>query len=148
MAGATLLLISAGGAINSGIVAISNQLIENAKILTPSSTDTASANYELRSNGTAWRITGGNATQISNEWLLAGLPSSFDVRATLQSGSTPLGSALATWLVLSQLREWHVERVVSSVGITQSILLVEIRDGVSLAVLATATITLTAEVVA
>jgi hypothetical protein len=122
-------------------VAISDETVEHIR-----TTATANAGYQLHSDGTidlnrattlTWSVNGGT-------WLTGGASSDAEVRATLNSGSTPSGSALSTWLNLGTTRNWYVTR--SANGTTTCNLTVEIRDASTLTVLDSATIVLTATV--
>lgn len=68
----------------------------------------------------------------------------YEVRATLNSGTTPSGSSLGSWLVLNNTRSWQLLR--TSIGLVQCQLFVEIRRASDGTVLDSATINLTAEV--
>lgn len=63
---------------------------------------------------------------------------------TNNSGTVPTGSALATWLNLGTTRSWQITR--GSVGINTSVNTVQIRLAATGAVMASATVTFTAEV--
>ena len=70
----------------------------------------------------------------------------YEVRATLVSGNTPTGSALApSWLLLSSDRTW--ELVASPGNVLVCTLTIEIRDTATSTVRATATVNLTADAV-
>lgn len=99
----------------------------------------ATATFSVTSGGTAT-----NTGAAGQTWLLSGAAGDYDVRATLASGSSPTGSALATWHDCGTTRSWTLTQ--TTVGLNTCTLTVEIRNGTTLAVLATATITITAEV--
>lgn len=100
----------------------------------------ASSSYELLSSGVAREVTSAGGTfNYSGEWLTSGSASSVEVRATLQSGSTPSGT-LNTWLNLGTTRSWTLSR--TGIGTSSCVLLVELRNAASGTVLDTATITL------
>lgn len=99
----------------------------------------ALASYALLSSGSA-QVDG---SPVSGEWLVSGSASSFEVRATVQSGALTSGTT-GSWLNLGTTREWVVER--TTLGTNTCALLVEIRNASSGSVLDSATITLTAEV--
>lgn len=94
--------------------------------------------YELLSTGVAQRVSGTLGTlTYSGEWLVRGAAADFQVRATLNSGSLTAGSsATGTWLALSTSRSWFRD-FDGAADLT-----IEIRDATSLAVLASANVTL------
>lgn len=71
-------------------------------------------------------------------WLLLGSASDYEVRATLLSGTLTSGT-VGAWLSLGSSRSWSR---VSNATVT---IVIEIRDAVTLSVLATGTITITAD---
>jgi hypothetical protein len=78
----------------------------------------------------------------SPEWNPAGFPAaSFEGRWTNTSGTPTSGDLTATWLGLGTTRGWTVSR--GTVGTTACTGTVEIRDASTLAVLASASITIT-----
>lgn len=110
----------------------------------------AYAGYRLHSDGT---IDGTAATSLNwannlGTWLVNGLNSDFEVRATLNSGALDAASsATGSWLVLSTARLWYCFRDgVFGAGQQVANLTIEIRDASTLGVLDTATITLSATV--
>ena len=107
----------------------------------------AFAGFRLNSNGTMqeteattldWAIDGGT-------WVGFGVGSDYEVRFTLNSGSSPTGSVLNTWLSLGTTRPVSISET-GIPGTTTSNLLAEIRDATTLAVLDSVTVTLVAEV--
>lgn len=96
----------------------------NESILVSTVSVNAVGTFSLTNAGGA----SGNGTHaFSYNWLLGGLASSYEARATLQ-GSTTLaasGSALSTWLALSSNRAWSYTK--SGVGEDVASLLIEIR---------------------
>jgi hypothetical protein len=70
-------------------------------------------------------------------------PGSYEIRATLVSGDTPVGT-LGSWLALTSNRTWSLTKLSGVAGSRQSELTVEIRLGTT--VLDTTTVTLSAEV--
>lgn len=100
---------------------------------------TATATYSLTSGGLE------QASGVANStWLTVGAASDYDVMLTNNSGTVPGGSALSTWLNLGTTRSWNITRGV--VGINTSNNTVQIRSATSLVVLASATVTFSAEV--
>lgn len=108
--------------------------------------DTARASFTLGSDG---RVTtegsAGPSSASSYAWLDSGNGALYDVRATLSSGTTPTGSAVGSWLQLSTSRSWVQTR--TSTGERMCDLLIEIRPTGGGATVASATISLSAEVV-
>jgi len=122
------------------VVAISNRSPSDSA----SAPNDAQAGYQLNSNGDVEELTG-LAPTVSDvgDWITPKVNmANYECRATVQSGSTPTGSATATWLALSSSRFWQILQ--SGVGTNASELLVEIRRVLDGAVVASATITLTA----
>lgn len=117
------------------LVSLSSQLVEDT-VLDPAD---ASVTYEVNSDGTV-------TPPVTQNWWRAGVTpgigSGYEVRATLQSGTTPSGT-LGSWLALSSSRAWTLTR--TSQGTNTAELLVEIR-ATSGTVLASAVITLQATV--
>lgn len=65
----------------------------------------ASATYTITSSGLE-QATGSS----NNTWMTTGVGSDYDVMLTLNSGTSPTGSALATWLNCGTSRSWTVTR--------------------------------------
>jgi hypothetical protein len=98
----------------------------------------ATASYTVSIDGTV-KVNG-----VSVEtWLNSGAAAGYDVRATLVSGTSPAGSALATWLNLSSGRSWSLTQ--STTGNSSCVLTVEIGLAGAAAAIASATITIEAE---
>lgn len=98
----------------------------------------ADATYSLASSGTGSYTGGSNWT-----WLLSGLNSAYEVRATLVSGGLTSGST-GVWQALSTTRAWNLHRTAS--GSSACELTIEIRRASDSVVIDTATVTLTATV--
>ena len=65
----------------------------------------ASCTYSITSGGIE------QATGLSNNtWLTAGAASDYDVMLTFNSGTSPTGAALGTWLNCGTTRSWTVTR--------------------------------------
>lgn len=124
---------------NALIASLSNNSATSYE-LTPS---TASASFLLNSDGRAQKQESGVTTDVSGEWLVSGAASSFEARATVTSGSLTSGTT-GSWLALSSSRSWILER--GSVGLSTCQFTLEIRRTTDSVVVATATITLSAEV--
>lgn len=100
----------------------------------------ASVSYTLNANGNV--STGGDG--VIGQWIVPQVGmGSYEARATLNSGSVTSGTT-GSYLALSSTRAWSILR--SSVGTTSAGLTIEIRLIGSATVLATATVTLSANV--
>jgi hypothetical protein len=87
--------------------------------------------------------TSGAYTQ-SEQWdSVPATTGNYEVRATLVSGNTPAGSALATWLVVSSFRSWML--TASPGNFLTCVLTIEVRDTATSTVRATASVTLQAD---
>lgn len=105
---------------------------------------TAEARYQLQSSGQARKYTSTSGyVNISNEWLVSGTSSEFEVKATIVSGTVTSGT-IGSWEVLSSDREWTRDRNV--IGSVTVVLTIEIRRASDGAILDTATVTLIAEI--
>lgn len=85
-------------------------------------------------------------TNYANQWMspAGAVPAAgYDCRATVTSGTLSSGTA-GTWLNCSTGRTWRVDR--ASLGTKACTFTLEIRDATTLAVLATATMTVSATV--
>lgn len=88
--------------------------------------------------------TGGVTVAASSyTWKLLGNAADYDIHATVTGGTLTSGTT-GSWLNLATSRQWSVTR--NSIGSKTCTLQLQIRDAVTLAVLATATVTLTANV--
>ena len=119
-------------------VSIADQFIS---VTRPSAASTAG--YRLNSSGIAESLS--NLTYATLEtWLLSGVASDYEVRATLSSGTLSSGTT-GTWQNLGTSRSWTVVDSAFDASVTEAVIVVEIRDATTLLVLDTATITLQAE---
>jgi hypothetical protein len=85
----------------------------------------------------------GSYTQ-SEQWdSVPATTGNYQVRATLNSGSTPTGSALSTWLTVSSFRSWLLNA--SPGNFLTCNLTIEVRDTATSTVRATASVTLRAD---
>ena len=77
----------------------------------------------------------GNIQSFSGNWITptSAAGSAYDIRMTVNSGTTPSGSATGLWLSLGTTRTWTITRV--GAGTTASNVTVEIRNASTLAVL-------------
>lgn len=129
--------VGVGGAWKLAFAAVNLQGLDpyDAQI----SPNDASATYTLTNTGLE------QATGLADgTWLTAGSASSYEVRATLVSGSLTSGTT-GSWLSLASSHSWNVTRTLNLGGTTEAVLTIEIRLGA--AVVATATVTISAEVV-
>lgn len=110
----------------------------------------AFAGYRLHTDGT---IDGTSGTTLNwgldrGRWLISGSNSDYEVRATLNTGALDGGSSVTgSWLVLSTIRSWWCQVTSDSEALSAANLTIEIRDAITLVVLDTATIAISAEVV-
>lgn len=133
MTGMTCMM--AGG----GQAALQVSITDKSAIKLVADPGTATATYSVHLDGTVK-----NHVPTSLEiWLLQGVNSDYEVRATLASGDTPSGT-LATWLLLSTTRSWSLTQSVA--GTKTCNLTIEIRRVSDSVVLDTATATITATV--
>lgn len=100
----------------------------------------ATAGYRLNSTGIAEQREGGSYSTLET-WIAIGSASSYECRATVTFGALTSGTA-DTWLNLGSSREWYVQR--STSGSSDCIIIVEIRNASTLAVVSTATIEMSA----
>ncbi len=103
---------------------------------------TATAQYELRSDGSLWFTSGYNTLVQSSDWLDFGASSSYEVRATLTSGTLDSGTT-GSWLGLGTTRTWSISQGI--VGVNSATITVEIRNAATATVVDTAYITIEAE---
>ena len=77
----------------------------------------------------------GNIQGFSGNWIAptSAAGSAYDIRMTVNSGSTPTGSTTGIWLSLGTTRTWTISQ--SGIGTTASNVTVEIRNASTLAVL-------------
>lgn len=113
--------------------------LSNASVSYASATFNTEATYTIKSDGTISKKLGSTTTSIGT-WKNAGVGSDFEVRATLNSGDTPVGT-LATWTAVSSDQSWTLQSVS---GIETCDLTIELRS-VSGSTAASATITITSE---
>jgi hypothetical protein len=102
------------------------------------------ATYTLESDGDIVRATTPLGSADIGDWIIpkASAPGTYEVRATLNSGTLTSGTT-ESWLALTSNRSWTLTRII--VGAADTVdLTIEIRRG-SGSVLASATVTLDAE---
>ena len=114
-------------------VTLSNQYIDKAQ------RGVATASYTISSDGKVRN----QASTILESWLLNGSASSFEVRATVTSGSLSSGTT-GSWLACSSDRTWSVVNSAADNSTISVVMTVEIRDASTLVVADSATITIEA----
>jgi hypothetical protein len=117
-------------------------LISAQNIYKSRSVGISTAGYRLNTSGIAEDQSASGYSTLES-WILFGTTSNYECRATLNSGTSPTGSAVGSWLALSSSREWYVTK--ASVGSTVCSLLIEIRNATTLVTLTSAVIDLEAE---
>lgn len=134
---ALAIALASGPQINP--VAFSNQTLSDSNAVAAPATATISYNTD--------RTVKNQASTTLENWLLAGYATSnYQIRATVQSGSTPTGDLTNSWLGLSANRSWSVSESGGVAGSTTTTLLIEIRDAAAPNTLrGSATVTLTAD---
>lgn len=108
--------------------------------------NSGSATLNLHANGLArgtYTNDLGNtlANNFAGEWKVSGAASQFEARATISSGTVNSGSATGSWINLGSDVSWT--KSYAGTGSQSVVLVVEIRNAVTTAVLTTATVTLT-----
>ena len=139
MSGIQMALLGAGG-INVTIT-LNNQTISDLE------TTSAYAYYFLTAGGLVQQsLDGGgiNPTTLETWCVPTSQAANYEARVTVTSGLLSGGSAAGTWLPLSSTRNWYVEQL--AFGVTQCIFTVEIQRTGTSVILASASITLQAEV--
>ncbi len=130
------------------IAAVCGIAVEVAPALSVSITDqgvssagagVTTASYTIDSTGVVASHLGTLET-----WLLSGSAADFDVRATLNSGTSPAGT-LGTWLNCGTDRTWSLTDVVADGSELICAITIEIRNATTLAVLDTAIVDIIAE---
>lgn len=139
--------IGVGGAWKKLYDAVVAQLTNRSPTFGSISPSDARVGYRINADGT---VDGSEASTLTwsldyGTWLTAGTAGQFDVRATLNSGSLTAGTT-GTWMSCSSTRTWTVEVTANANTSQTANLTIEIRNGTTLEVLATATAVLTASV--
>jgi hypothetical protein len=116
-------MIGEGG--SGGVIRIEDHTVVDLAVGAP-----ASATYVLGTDGQAsYSSLNSGSGNYTNEWtnpITGGLGGSYEVRATLNSGSLAGGSsATGSWLALSSARSWTVTQV--ALGNQSANLTIEIR---------------------
>lgn len=121
------------------------RVVINDRTVTRNSTSSSShptAYWTINSDGTVHYPSSVNGTDTVGEtWLQSGVNSDYQVRATVTAGAVNSGTT-GSWLALSTTRTWSVTPSSYGGADATATLTIEIRDAVTLAVLETATITL------
>lgn len=99
--------------------------------------------YRISNDGFVYH--GDNGTYTSKYRWTADPVASYEARVTLTAGDSPSGSAVGSWLALSTTCTWSSVDAVADGSSVYCTLTVEIRNATSLAVVATATVTIIAE---
>lgn len=94
---------------------------------------TASASVTFANDGTY--STEGNIAGFDGDWItpVSAAGDAYEIRMTVNSGTTPTGATTDTWLGLGTTRTWTLEQ--SGVGATTANVTVEIRNAATEAVL-------------
>lgn len=105
---------------------------------------TATCQFELTNGGDIRLTNPNNSVNDVGDWISpkAGF-ANYEAMLTVDSGSSPTGAALATWLSLATTRNWQLAQAV--VGINSSSTTLQIRNATTLVVLGTSTLTWAAE---
>lgn len=105
----------------------------------------ATAQFELTNGGDIRKTSGNNTVSDVGDWLVPKFGmAQFDAMLTVNSGSSPTGASLATWLNLGTTRNWQLAQ--TAVGTNTSNCTLQIRNATTLVVQDSATITFSAEV--
>lgn len=100
----------------------------------------ASATYALTSTGLETAT-----NQTDSTWLLSGVASDYDCRATVVSGTLTSGTT-GTWMNLGTTRSWNVARTSNIAGLNEAVLTIEIGLAGAGAALVSVNVAITAEV--
>ena len=119
-----------------GTVSISNLTVSKTVI-----GSAATAAYRIDNDGT---VKNHDLTTLET-WLISGLASDYEVRATLTSGTTPTAGTMGSWLNCGTDRTWsNTDNTANGVSVT-STMLIEIRDVATSTVQDNASVTVEAE---
>lgn len=115
--------------------------------LSPTSTvaaGTATCQFELTNGGDIRMTTVNNTVNDVGDWITPKNSFSlFEVMLTVNSGTSPSGSAVGSWLNLGTTRNWQISQAV--LGINSNNCTVQIRRASSGVVMATSAVNMTAE---
>lgn len=107
---------------NTSQVFLSNQSVYHGLV---SGNTTAGIRFNI--GGTVDGLIGATYTNRFT-WLLSGAAADYQILLTTVSGTSPSGSAIATWLALNSVREWSITRSGLAIpGTTESVFTLQIR---------------------
>lgn len=134
-----MLLSSGGGAVGgSGSVTLNN-----ANVDSQNTGADATASWRIDSDGNMYD--GYNGVYfLTNQWT-ADAVANYEVRANIDGGSTPSGSATGTWLSCSTDRDWTITDTTVDAASEYTFLQIKLRDAATTTVLATCYVDLYAE---
>lgn len=121
------------------------QLIGNTYTAGALSPADATARFHVSSDGNVYFQPNNGSNELLYAWRLSGASADYDIFATLNSG-TLLEGTTGSWLNLASTRAWAVQRTSNLAGNNDVSITLQIRNASTLAVLATATVTLSAVV--
>lgn len=101
----------------------------------------ATASLTVSNDGTVY----GTGVWSNFNWLLSGVASDYEIRATLQSGPSGTGT-YNTWLGLGSSRSWSLTNTQNSTSVVQNVVRFEIRRASNQTLQASGDITFTATV--
>ncbi len=105
----------------------------------------ARAEWGLYGDGKEKKKLGTASYVIIADWLISGALADYDVKCTVNSGTTPSGSANGSWLNLATFRYWYLTDTSSIGGVITCNLTIEIRNAITTTVIDTATVILKAQ---
>jgi hypothetical protein len=123
-------------------VALSNKTIIDSVV---GATATASLSTATNGQLSSFTLNNGGTVNYSGEWytqLIAGIGAGYEIQVAVNSGTTPSGSAVGSFLSLNTARSWSLTR--STAGTTTCNATVTIRVAGGGATVATMTLVLTA----
>lgn len=84
------------------------------------------------------------AYSLLNAWTNS-VPSAYEIRCTVNSGTTPSGSATGSWLACSVTREWYITDTVVNGAAVVTDCTIEIRDAITTTVVSSCSFAVEAE---
>ena len=118
------------------VVSISDQYVYASRV---GSSGTATTSFSLDSTGISYRSANGDVTFLPNWISPTSVASDYEVYATLSSGAALSSGTTGSWLPLSASRTWSLNR--SALGLSTSVIVIQIRKIGTTTILGTATIT-------
>lgn len=109
------------------------------------SPDDSTIRLHISSDGNVYTQENNGGNNLAYQWRLGGASADYDIFATLNSGALTEGTT-GSWLNLGTTRAWAVTRTSNLNGQDDAVITLQIRNASTLAVLETATITLSAAV--